>query len=130
MEKAIEFYRDRLGFYTEEKDSNPPVIFFNTSGTKFELFPLELLAQDIDKENPPKVAAGFTGITLAYNVKSEGEVRETIELVRKSGGRIIKEPQKTFWGGYHAYFTDPDGYYWEVAYSPAWSFDENDMITL
>ena len=130
MEKSIRFYRDGLGFQTNEKEDNPKVIFFNTSGTKFELYPLELLAQDIDETNPPEIGKGFSGITLAYNVKSESEVHEIIELARKAGATIVKEPEKVFWGGYHAYFADPDGYYWEVAYNPYWSFDENNMLVL
>lgn len=36
MAKSIEFYRDKLGFKTKEKGNNPPVIFFDTPGTKFE----------------------------------------------------------------------------------------------
>jgi catechol 2,3-dioxygenase-like lactoylglutathione lyase family enzyme len=55
MEKSIRFYRDRLGFQTNEKGDNPKVVFFNTSGTKFELYPLELLTQDISETNPPKI---------------------------------------------------------------------------
>jgi catechol 2,3-dioxygenase-like lactoylglutathione lyase family enzyme len=130
MEKSIRFYRDGLGFQTDEKEDNPKVIFFNTAGTKFELYPLELLAQDISETNPPEIENGFGGITLAYNVKTEQEVHEIIELARKSGATIVKEPQKVFWGGYHAYFADPDDYYWEVAYNPYWSFDEKDMVVL
>jgi uncharacterized glyoxalase superfamily protein PhnB len=105
-------------------------VFFNTAGTKFELYPLDLLVKDISEAEPPKICNGFGGITLAYNAKSEQEVRDTIELARKAGARIVKEPQKVFWGGYHAYFADLDGFYWEVAYNPHWSFDENDMIVL
>lgn len=41
MEKSIKFYRDKLGFQTDETGNNPDVVFFNTPGTKFELFPLE-----------------------------------------------------------------------------------------
>jgi catechol 2,3-dioxygenase-like lactoylglutathione lyase family enzyme len=130
MEKSIRFYRDGLGFRTNEKEDNPKVIFFNTSGTKFELYPLELLAQDIDETSPPKIREGFGGITLAHNVKSESEVHEIIEQAREAGATITKEPQKVFWGGYHAYFADSDGYYREVAYNPYRSFDGNDMITL
>lgn len=48
MAKAIRFYRDGLGFKTEEKEDNPDVIFFDASGTKLELYPLELLAKDIN----------------------------------------------------------------------------------
>jgi uncharacterized glyoxalase superfamily protein PhnB len=51
-------------------------------------------------------------------------------LARKAGATIAKEPQKVFWGGYHAYFSDPDGYYWEVAYNPFVKFDENEMLIL
>lgn len=32
MEQAIKFYRDGLGFKTDEKSNNPPVVFFSTSG--------------------------------------------------------------------------------------------------
>ncbi|WP_196599598.1 VOC family protein [Pectinatus frisingensis] len=130
MAQSIRFYRDGLGFATDEKADNPKVVFFNTTGTKFELYPLKLLAEDINEKNPPQIAAEFAGITLAYNVKSEAEVHEVMELAKKAGAVIAKEPQKVFWGGYSGYFTDPNGYYWEVAYNPNWSFDENDMLVL
>ncbi|GAB2021471.1 VOC family protein [Pseudolactococcus yaeyamensis] len=130
MTESIHFYRDGLGFETNIKEDNPDVIFFNTNGTKFELYPLDLLAEDIDEENPPKIATGFAGITLAYNAKSQKEVDQVIELARRAGGNVVKEPIKVFWGGYSGYFTDPNGYYWEVAHNPNWAFDENDMVIL
>ena len=74
------------------------------------------------------VAEGFGGITLTYNVATRQEVDEVIELVRASGGTVVKEPQEVFWGGYHAYFADPDGYYWEVAWGPDFEYDEDGML--
>ena len=71
---------------------------------------------------------GFSGITLAYNVEHKEDVDSVIELVRNAGGRIVKEPQDTFWGGYHAYFSDLDGYYWEVAWGSNFQFDENGLL--
>lgn len=130
MTQSIRFYRDGLGFSTDVKENDPKVVFFNTTGTKFELYPLELLATDINEKNPPQIAAGFAGITLAYNVKSEGEVHEIMELAKKAGAVVAKEPQKVFWGGYSGCFTDPNGYYWEVAYNPYWLFDKDDMLVL
>jgi uncharacterized glyoxalase superfamily protein PhnB len=130
MAQSIRFYRDGLGFSTDVTEDEPKVIFFNTTGTKFELYPLELLAEDINEMNPPQIASGFAGITLAYNVKSEAEVHEIMDLAKKAGATIAKEPQRVFWGGYSGYFIDPNGYYWEVAYNPSWSFDENDMLVL
>ena len=117
MQMALKFYRDGLGYETDCKDDNPPVCFFNTPGTKFELYPLGALARDIDENDPPR-GSGFGGITLAYNVKNKEDVASVIELVKKAGVTIVKELQDTFWGGYHAYFADPDGYYWEVAWGP------------
>lgn len=131
MESAIKFYKDGLCFQTKETSYTPPVIFFNASaGIKLELYPLDLLAKDINNDNPPPIGNGFGGITLAYNAKSKEEVHQIIELAKKAGAKIEKEPQDVFWGGYHAYFSDPDGYYWEVAYGPDFNFDENDMLVL
>ncbi len=59
MEESIKFYRDGLGFKTNEKSNNPKVIFFSTSGTKLELYPLSLLAKDIDENNPPEITSGL-----------------------------------------------------------------------
>jgi uncharacterized glyoxalase superfamily protein PhnB len=130
MARSLRFYREGLGFQTDGKEDSPKVVFFNTSGTKFELCPLSLLAEDISTDNPPKIAEGFAGVTLAYNCRSESEVDETIELARKAGAKIVKEPQKVFWGGYSGYFVDPDGYYWEIAYNPNWAFGDNDLLIL
>lgn len=128
MERSIAFYRDKLGFRTDCTEINPQVCFFDTPGTKFELYPLELLAMDITPDNPPPVGSGFGGITLAYNVDSKEQVDEVIALVRSAGGTVVKEPQDVFWGGYHAYFADPDGYYWEVAWGPDFNYDEKGLL--
>lgn len=128
MEKALNFYRDKLGFHTDCTESNPDVVFFDTPGTKFELYPLQLLAEDINPVNPPAIASGFAGITLAYNVQTKQEVEDVIAFVREAGGTILKEPQDVFWGGYHAYFQDLDGYCWEVAWGPNSEFDEIGML--
>lgn len=130
MEKALGFYK-AIGFKTYEKDACPPVVFFDNQGTKLELFPLAQLAKDINNENPPALSAGgFGGITLACNMKSKDEVDEFMALVAQCGGEIVKNPEIVFWGGYSGYFKDLDGYYWEVAYSANWKFDENDMLVI
>ncbi|QQS86753.1 VOC family protein [Fusobacterium canifelinum] len=127
MEKAIKFYRDGLGYKTNCKENNPPVCFFDTPGTKFELYPLDLLIKDID-ESKLKIGSGFSGFTLAYNVEKKEDVDKVIELVKNAGGKIIKEPQNVFWGGYHAYFSDLDNYFWEVVWGPDFQFDENGLL--
>jgi catechol 2,3-dioxygenase-like lactoylglutathione lyase family enzyme len=118
-----------LGFRTLIKEDDPAIVFFNNAGTKLALYPLAELAKDINEMEPPK-KNGFPGLTLAYNAKSIEEVDEVINKAEKAGGTIEKSPQHVFWGGYSGYFSDPDGYYWEVAYSKDWSFDENDMLII
>ena len=94
MAAAVRFYRDGLGFRTDCTEDCPEVIFFDTPGTKFELYPLDLLAKDISGTAPPPVTDGFAGITLAYNVETREQVDETAALVEQAGGRIVKPPQE------------------------------------
>ena len=130
MEASLRFYRDGLGFETEETENDPRVVFFNTQGSKFELYPLDKLAEDIGLSEDEVSPHNFHGMTLAYNTKEKHEVDQIVELVRNAGAIIVKEAQDASWGGYHAYFSDPDGYYWEVAWSHTFTFDENNMLEL
>lgn len=129
INKSLRFYRDGLGFHTPSEEDNPAVVFFNNAGTKLALYPIEELAKDINEKEQPK-RNGFSGVTFAYNAKSIEEVDDIIKKAEKAGGIIEKLPQRVFWGGYSGYFSDLDGYYWEVAYSEDWSFDEVDMLII
>ena len=130
MATSLAFYKN-IGFQTYETSDNPSIVFFDSQGTKLELYPLDLLAKDINEENPPAVLTGaFSGITLAINLKSTAEVDDFMALVARSGGKVVKQPEKVFWGGYSGYFQDLDGHYWEVAYGPNWQFDEQEMLLI
>lgn len=129
LRKSLSFYKD-IGFQTSADDDSA-IVFFNNQGTKLELFQIEELVKDINYSNPPHIVRdGFSGITLACNMKSREEVDDLFKLVKSVGGLISKEPEIVSWGGYSGYFQDPDGYYWEVAYSENWKFDENDMLII
>lgn len=130
MTTSLTFYRN-IGFRTYVQGDNPPIVFFDTQGSKLELYPLEALAKDISAEHPPQLSqGGFCGITLSCNMKSKKEVDAFMSIAAQHGGSVVKKPQEVFWGGYSGYFTDPDGYYWEVAYGPAWKFDDNNMLLI
>ena len=45
----------------------------------------------------------------------KGDVNVVLRQVQNVGGRIVKPAQDAFWGGYHGYFSDPDGNFSEVA---------------
>ena len=121
-----------VGFDTSIRgtESNPAIIFFRNEGTRIALYPIEELAKDINESNPPAIPSGFPGITLAYNAKSMEAVDEVLKKAESAGATIQKTPKKTEWGGYGGYFTDLDGYYWEVAYGEDWEFNESNMLII
>ncbi|WP_085506581.1 VOC family protein [Thalassobacillus devorans] len=129
--KAHQFFKE-LGFDTSIRgtETNPVIIFFRNEGTRIALYPLEELAKDVNEDNPPALSDGFPGITLAYNAKSMEEVDNVMRKAEAAGATIQKEPKKTDWGGYGGYFTDLDGYYWEVAYGEDWEFDAGNMLII
>jgi catechol 2,3-dioxygenase-like lactoylglutathione lyase family enzyme len=128
LPRAVRFYRDGLGWPTTYEDGGP-VAFFETNGTRLGLYPREHLAADISPDIPI-ARAGFSGITLAHNVRSKEEADAVMELAKRAGGRIVRPTQDAFWGGYSGYFTDPDGHYWEVAWNPILPLDDAGVMTL
>ncbi|HEX7776867.1 MAG TPA: VOC family protein [Parvibaculum sp.] len=53
--------------------------------------------------------AGFGGIALAQNVRTQEAVDQLLTEAVRAGARILKPAQKVFWGGYSGCFADPDG---------------------
>jgi hypothetical protein len=98
-------------------------------GTWLALYPFDKLAEDISPD-VPITNSGFNGVTIAHNARSKNEVVEILECAESVGGKIIKKPQDTFWGGFSGYFSDLDGYYWEVAWGPMFEFAENGEMKL
>ncbi len=115
LQKSYDFYSKIVGFPSEKGIEGGQVAFFTLKRMLFSIYPRDLLAEDA---LVPSDGSGFSGITLAYNVKTRAEVDEIIEKLHQAGVKITKEPQDTFWGGYDAYFQDPDGYLWEIAWNP------------
>ncbi len=123
--KARAFY-EALGF-TASPASQDTVTFMDAGGVVLGLFGRDALAEDAHVAD---TGSGFSGVTLAHNVRSEAEVDATLEHAKACGARILKPAQKVFWGGYSGYFADPDGHLWEVAYNPFFPFDEAGRLDL
>lgn len=107
LERSLRFYKE-LGFPTTRK-AKDGMIFFQTNGTCLALYPYDELARDVSKAFMTQKSK-FNGITLAHNVRTKEAVAKILRLAKKSGARIEKPAQKTSWGGYSGYFSDPDGY--------------------
>lgn len=123
--RSTEFYA-RLG-WTKSSASNDDVTFIQLKGIVLGLFSRASLAADADVENTP---SGFAGMTLAYNVSSEIGVDAVVKFAVSCGARLVKAPEKVFWGGYSGYVADPDGHLWEIAYNPFFPQDEHGHVIL
>lgn len=113
LDRSIEFYEKGLGL--PKKESPEGIAFFETTGTMLALYPRDKLAEDI---TVPSDGSGFQGFTLAHNVESPELVDATLREAVAAGAKLVKPGQKVFWGGYSGYFSDPDGFYWEIAWNP------------
>lgn len=126
LRKAVQFYEGVLGW--KKADGPDGVAFFQAGGVIFGLFPHEELAKDM------KISAAtlspYRGFTLAYNARNEAEVDRIFADLKAKGVKILKAPEKVFWGGYSGYFADIDGHHWEVAFNPFWTIGDDGRMSM
>lgn|GEM_PF-60228 len=120
LSSATTFYKKGLGL-PYSSHSNDNVSFFDLNGAWLGLFQKEALAEGANVKND---GAGFSGVTLAHNVPSKEGVDRILKLAESAGAEITKPAKDTFWGGYSGYFSDVDGYLWEVAWNPHFTMNE------
>ena len=121
------FYQ-ALGFPLSSASVPGQVSFFRTTGGLLGLYGADDLADDA--QLPRSGSAGFRGVSLAVNLADRDAVDEAIATAEAAGAQVLKPAQATEWGGYHAYFADPDGHAWEVAHNPFWPLDERGLPVL
>jgi uncharacterized glyoxalase superfamily protein PhnB len=92
-------------------------VAFDTGATVLALYPWDKLAADAALPVQPQ-PAGFRGITLAWNCRSDGEVDEVLKFAVGQGATLQKAAHHTSYGGYSGYFTDPDGHPWRSLSRP------------
>ena len=101
--------------------------FFQANGVVLVLWGREKLSADMGISDD---LARWSGIALAHNVGSREEVGELIELARRSGAEVTREPAETFYGGFAGVFRDPDGHVWEIAHNPGFGLKDDGSVTL
>jgi uncharacterized protein len=126
IERARAFYETGLGWKASTA-SQGDVVFFQLGGLALSLYPRRLLADDAGVTHD---GAGFSGITLAHNVRAPDDVDALLALAEAAGGRITRPAQQAFWGGRTGYFADPDGHLGEVAWNPHFALAEDGALRL
>jgi catechol 2,3-dioxygenase-like lactoylglutathione lyase family enzyme len=128
---GLRAFYERLGW--ETKSTADDFAAFPLGGAILALYDLSALAEEAGGRDPTNAAAqadpgAFKGFTVAINVDREEQVAEAIAAARDAGATILAEPVKRDWGGVSAYFADPEGNVWEVAWIPGAAFDDRGAL--
>ncbi|MCF7702460.1 VOC family protein [Loktanella sp. M215] len=120
LERSLAFYRDGLGLPTTgiigREFEHGAVAFFDLSGgLKLALWAQADIAHDTGLPVQP---ISPTALTIGHNVVRREDVDQGLRAAARAGAKIIKSAQDTFYGGYAAYFADPDGHLWEIVWNP------------
>jgi hypothetical protein len=123
LARSRAFY-EALGWRGQEVQET---YFIQTGGSAVVLWGRGKLADDA---GVPETSGGFSGIALAQNVRTREEVDAVVEAARAAGATVTKRAEETFYGGYAAYFADPDGHLWEIAHNPGFTLEADGSLTL
>ena len=125
LKRSREFY-ERLG-WRQSVPGTEGVVLFQAGGIALALFPRANLAKDAEISADGQ---GFGGVALAYNARCREEVDSVLAEAKAAGAKLLKPAQNAFWGGYSGYFSDPDGFLWEIAWNPSFPIAEDGNIRL
>ena len=115
---SVQFYRDGLGFPAPNYNDGDDICFLELEGTWLSLY---RRAKFPDEANVKFASARrrhadhHAGSQLC---RQQRQVDAAMTEAVGAGATIVKQPEEVFWGGYSGYFSDPDGYLWELAYNP------------
>ncbi len=125
LARSKRFY-EQLGWHGQEVQET---VFVQAGGLALVLWSREKLARDcgLDDAGGPR---GFGGIVLAHNVRTQPEVDAIVAAAEQAGATITRAPAPTFYGGYAAAFTDPDGHPWEIACNPGFPLAADGSLTI
>lgn len=117
LEASVRFYRDGLGLPAPNYSDGDDICFVELEGTWLSLYRRDKFPDEADVPFADPTA-GTPTITLAHNLASAEAVDAQMQEALDAGATLVKQPEEVFWGGYSGYFSDPDGYLWELAYNP------------
>jgi len=118
---GVQNFSAQRGFYRQlgwqQAFDTDDFAVFELRGALLALFPIDKLASDAHAQ--PEPGRGGIRFNIIISVDSPEEVDELAARVREAGGRLTKNPTDAeFFLGRDAYFADPEGNYWEIAYAP------------
>ena len=123
--RARRAFYERLGWTTNTESDE--FAAFPLGGAVLCLFEAAKLAEEAGAD-PPAATTGFKGFTLSINVEQREQVEAALTAAREAGATVLAKPVDRDWGGRSAYFADPEGNAWEIAWLPEGKFDERGAL--
>jgi predicted lactoylglutathione lyase len=125
---SARFY-EALGFKRKVRSTGDEIAFFEAGGVVLALWDWDKLAEDAVVSSQPR-SPTFRGSTLAWNCATPAEVDAVFNKAIEAGAGLLRRPEKTEYGGYRGYFSDPDGHVWEVVQAPGFDFTDDGRLIL
>ncbi len=122
---TLRAFYERLGWSTTSPEGD--FAAFPLGGAVLGLYDAAALAEEVGGGEPPPPGA-YKGVTLACNVERKEQVDGALAAARDAGATLLAEPVDRDWGGRSAYFADPEGNAWEIAWLPGATFDDRGAL--
>lgn len=114
LDRTRRFYVDGLG-WVPALDVQDVIMFPVAEKVILSLWAREGFESEV---GPVREGPGIVPITLSHNLASAEEVDRVLGDARAAGAGEVGDGAQRDWGGYSGYFSDPDGFRWEIAYNP------------
>jgi hypothetical protein len=120
---SLQFY-EALGFERRLRGTGDEVAFLDGGGVVLALWHWNYEALPADP------VSAYRATSLAWNCRTPDEVDAAFARAIAVGGKALRKPEKTDYGGYRGYFADPDGHVWEIVTAPGFGFTEDGRLIL
>jgi predicted lactoylglutathione lyase len=127
--RASTAFYEALGFVRKLRATGDEITFLDGGGVLVALWSWNKLAVDACLVAEP-ASGSFRGTTLAWNCATPAEVDAAFAKAVTAGAKPLRQPEKTDYGGYRGYFSDPDGHAWEVVQAPGFAFTAEGRLIL
>ena len=109
LERSIDFYQNKLGLKLNRKDIG--FADFKTENAVLALWQSDNVQACLGKENVTDEGHWFMG---AFEFQTAEEIKQAYDELKSKGVNFVTDLIDWDWGARAAYFSDPDGYLWEI----------------